>query len=731
MYKYILMILIALFAFSGESSAQKFKRKVDSLYTSFRVERAGKAYENMAYKKAIDRYESMHAKQQLPDSVKGRLAIAYFRVSETTRAEEVFASIPEDVLKDDELFLYAQTLKYNGKYDQADELIERYHLVNKSDSRGVKQLNATPHIEKILAEERYLIEELDINSLQSDFSPVVKDGMLYFTSARDIDYIIKREYAWKETPYLNVFDAKIKEQGALSKPKLFSGDMRSMYHDGPVCFSPDGEEMFLTRNAFHGMFKKGKDGYNNLRILSSKKQVDGTWSMTKELPFNDPSFSCGHAFISKGGNKMYFTSDRPGGFGGADIYYVIRNGDEWSEPVNLGAEINTEGEEMFPFEDAEGQLYFASNGHLGLGGLDIFVASKRSEGYMVKNMGYPVNSAKDDFSVFIMDDGINGYFASNREGGKGDDDIYRFKVLKQIAFKRPLKGRLIDQQTKQIIANTPVELRGPDGTVIASLTSDADGMIYSELEEMASVTAFVNAADYFPYEETVQLETETTEFELALMPRPYYGIYGSVFLLPDMTPIPEVTMRLQTNDGNLDEVVTGAEGDFKTKLLPDTDYDIVFTKKKFFTKRVKYSTVGIDTGYVNLNEFMELELEEAKVGKSIEINILYDLGKWNIREDAAVELNDMIQFLKDNPTVEIELGSHTDARGSARSNQILSQKRAESAVQYMVERGIAKERIQAKGYGETRLKNRCADGVQCSEEEHQANRRSEVTIVAM
>ncbi|MBI9065183.1 MAG: OmpA family protein, partial [Marinilabiliaceae bacterium] len=261
---------------------------------------------------------------------------------------------------------------------------------------------------------------------------------------------------------------------------------------------------------------------------------------------------------------------------------------------------------------------------------------------------------------------------------------------------------------------------------------DHHGMIATELDNsITSLTLAVNTPDYFPYSETIDVSTNVDEHEMALISRPVYGICGSVFLLPEMKPIPEVSLSIQPENGAKSAIVSDVDGQFKTKLEPETEYDLVFTKQQFFTKRVAFSTVGRDTGYVNLNEFMELEMEEAKVGKSIEIQILYDLGKWDIREDAAVELDDMIQFLNDNPTIEIELGSHTDARGAARSNQILSQKRAQSAVNYMVERGIAAERITAKGYGETRLKNRCADGVQCSDAEHQANRRSEVTIIAM
>lgn len=506
-----------------------------------------------------------------------------------------------------------------------------------------------------------------------------------------------------------------------------------MYHDGPVCVSADGSELYITRNNYNSLLgKKGMNGYNNLKLMVAFKQLDGLWGKPLDVPFNGDGFSTGHAFLSADGQTLYFASDREGSIGGSDIWYVTRQDEGWSEPVNLGKDINTEGDEMFPFVDAENRFYFASNGHLGLGGLDLFVAAPKGAGYEVRNMGYPINSEKDDFSLFLNQDGVNGYFASNREGGKGEDDIYRFKILNAVAFKKHLKSKLIDLNTRQIIAHTPVTLTDERGAVVAELVSDHQGMIATELDNtINSLTLAVNTPDYFPYSEAIDVTANVDEHEMALIPRPVYGIYGAVYLLPDMTPVPVVNLSIEPKDGAKTSIVTNAEGSFKTKLQPETDYDLVFTKQQFFTKRVAFSTVGRDTGYVNLNEFMELEMEEVKVGKSIEIQILYDLGKWDIREDAAVELDDMIQFLNDNPTIEIELGSHTDARGSARSNQVLSQKRAQSAVNYMVERGISSSRITAKGYGETRLKNRCADGVQCSDAEHQANRRSEVTIIAM
>ncbi len=731
--RFITCIIIAL-VIQLTLPAQSYKNKLDSLITTFRIAQAGKAYENLAYAKAIKRYEKLSETRELSDSVMGILGEAYLKVGQTIKSEQVLAYVSEKNLSDDQLFLYAMALKYNGKYAEADRMIEKYETRKPDDSRAKELLNALPKIEKILSEERYLIQEVDFNSEESDFAPFVFENQVYFSSARDLDYIIKREYAWKETPYLNVLSSKIKEDNVFSNPTLFSTDLRSMYHDGPVFFSKDGQELFITRNSWHTFVdnltsKKGK--YNNLRILRSVKAADGSWMKPEELPFNNKEYSCGHACLSPDGSTLYFTSNMPGSIGGTDIYYVKRDGDTWGEPLNLGADINTEGDEMFPFMHESGRLYFASNGRVGVGGLDMYVAEEKGDGFAVKNMGYPINTEKDDFGIYLAEDGVNGYFSSNREGGKGDDDIYRFKVLKDISFKKGLKGKLIDKNTRQIIENTPVKLTGPDGSLIAEVTTDAEGILVAEVEDIASITADVNITDYFPYSETIALSSETAEFEMALIPRPFWGIYGNVFLLPDMKPIPEVTLRMEAKNGDMATIVSGADGKFKTKLDANTDYNLVFTKKGFFTKRMPYTTVGRDTGYVNINEFMQLELEKAEVGKSIEIMILYDLGKWNIGEDAAVELDDMIQFLKDNPDVKIELGSHTDARGSSQSNQILSQKRAQSAVDYMVERGIARERMTAKGYGETKLKNRCADGVPCSEEEHQVNRRSEVTIVAM
>ncbi|TLX76221.1 hypothetical protein E9993_08405 [Labilibacter sediminis] len=747
---FILVQLIVITPVCSQNMIERTVSKADSMVLRQRHKRANKNFDNMAYVRAIEKYEKLLEKGIEVDSLKSNLATAYYKVGKTESAEPLFRDvIIAGKYSPDDMYYFSQTLKYNKKYEEADDWMDKYRELRNSDSRSEIQHQAAPKIFAIVDKERYKVEEVNFNSSEADFGAVVYGDEIVFATGRNDEKIIRREYAWDETPYLDIYSIK-KDAGKLSSAKLVSGKLSSSFHDGPACFSEDGNEIYFTRNNYSEFVRQSKTdivehvgvinkaipkkstvGVNNLMIMRATKDDNGKWNYPEPLAFNSKEYSCGHPCLSPDNQIMYIASTLPGGYGGSDIYMIKRTDNGWGELVNMGPDINTEGDEMFPFANKNGLFYFCSNGQMTLGGLDVFVAKKEATGYNVKNMGYPLNTSKDDFSFFLEEDGVHGYFASNREGGKGNDDIYQFTILDEVAFSRPIDGILMDKNTRQVIPNTPVELKAADGSVLANLVTDSLGRISTELDDITSLSAAVNTASYFPYNETFSITEETTEFVMKLNRRPYYGIYGTVFLLPEMSPIPEVTVRLEKASGGNNSILSGADGNFKTVLEADTDYDIVFTKKNFFTKRVKYSTVGRDTGYVNVNEFVKLELEKAEIGKSIEIMILYDLDKWEIREDAAIELDDMIQFLNDNPDIKIELGSHTDARGSAKYNQNLSQKRAESAVNYMVERGIARDRVSAKGYGETKLKNKCADGVRCSEEEHQANRRSEVTIMDM
>jgi outer membrane protein OmpA-like peptidoglycan-associated protein len=403
----------------------------------------------------------------------------------------------------------------------------------------------------------------------------------------------------------------------------------------------------------------------------------------------------------------------------------------------MGAEINTPSDDMFPFIHKNGHLYFASSGRQGMGGLDLFEAFKKDDGsYTVLNMGYPINSNNDDFGVYLAEDGIHGYFASNRPGGKGDDDIYRFIVTNPIKLALDLEGDVTDAMDGHKLDSSNVVLTLADGTNPQPLNTGSLNTFGYEIKPDLKYKVEVTRKGYNSATVAVDPEKRPENSDVVKVPVVLekiqeWGIYGNVYIRGTKEVVPGVTITIKRSSGELySTVITPEVEGFRTKLEPNMGYEIVFEKKGFLTTKGNYSTVGRKPGYVDINEFIDVSIEKIDMNKTIEVNIYYDLGKWNIRKDAAVELDKVVAFLTDNPEIKVELGSHTDARGDAASNQSLSQKRADSAVAYIIGKGISKDRIVAKGYGESKLKNQCADGVKCSEAEHQQNRRTEIRITS-
>lgn len=739
--KYIFIIVALLVAANNLKAGNFFgnlKAEIDTVIINIHHKQAIKKFEGLAYVKAISKYEKLVEKGFSPDSLRQNLALSYLKVNETVKSEELYSVlVANNEAETMDYYYYAQALKYNKKYDEADKWIEKYRELKNEDSRGELQYEAAPIIKEIYSEEKYKIEPAYFNSEYSEFGATVEGDMVIFTSGRKDQSIIQYEYSWKGKPYLDVFAANVEKQVLYKEPELLSKGINSRFHDGPIQYGPEGNEVFITRNNFqYGMPKYSEKKENHFKLYVRKKSND-KWGDVEELLFNSDEYSCGHPAISTDNTRLYFASDMPGGFGNSDIYYVTRTNEGWSEPINLGASINTEGDEMFPFVSAAGQLYFSSNGHLGLGGLDIFIAEEIGESkYQIQNMGYPLNSSSDDFSFYLMKNDHDGYFASNREGGKGDDDIYKFKMLNKPTFSFTLVCTTIDNKTGDAIPSADVSITVEDGKELYLGKSDSKGLVEMEvnpgetynisaLKEKYSETNFAFLAD------KSKAENNTVYVDIPMDIVQEWGVYGYIYEKESGNGVSDVEIILSETGTNVEIIdITDSSGNFKKLLKAETDYDILLKKKKFFTRRGAFSTKGMEPGWIDIKEFLEVEMEEIVVGKTIEIpNIYYDLAKWNIREDAAIELDKVVQFLLDNETITIELGSHTDARGSNSSNQTLSQKRAESAVNYIVTNGISYQRITAKGYGESKLKNRCADGVRCSEEEHQENRRTEIKIV--
>ena len=563
----------------------------------------------------------------------------------------------EKEMSADFLFKYAHTLKGIGNYGRSKKLMRLYTRKLNGQFHTDKSEENEILLDAILGlKEQFNIKNLSINSPNADFSPMYysKDELVY-TSSRDSSVFNTRNYKWNNQPYLDLYVAKLStESQELKYTGKFSKKINTKYHEASATFSPDQSTMYFTRNNYGKKLRRDSNGINNLKIYRSQK-INGEWQEATELPFNSDEYSTGHPALSPDGRQLYFVSDMPGSIGETDIFVVdvLKDG-LYSSPRNLGPEINTEQKEMFPFI-SDKKLYFSSNGHVGLGGLDVFeVAFDQEDGFLeVRNVGKPVNSKNDDFSFIIDEETQKGYFASNRTGGKGDDDIYAFKKLE--------------------IEETPANKNAIAGMVT----------------ELISGNVMPNAL--------VQLFDE--------------------------------------NNIKLKEMETADDGSFIFEdLESDTHYYLKTTKDSYYENEHEATTgqnelVSVDFSMRKLNDMIQVENGIRKLKTEM---IHFNFDQSFIREDAASELDKLVTVMKESPSMIIKIESHTDSRGAAAYNKYLSDRRAKSTRDYLISQGIAPERIEsAVGYGEEQLLNACDGSLQCTEEQHYLNRRSEFVIVSM
>ncbi len=412
------------------------------------------------------------------------------------------------------IFKYANSSKGTGKYARAKRLMRLYDReMKKGNSRVLEDLSrATPNeivLDNILnTEETINIANLAINTEYSDFSPMFyNDDEMVFSSAMDSSFFNTRRYKWNNQPYLDLYVAKInKESQEVRDAIKFSKKINTKYHEASVTFSPDNETMYFTRNNYGKKLKRDKNGNNNLKIYMSIK-IDGEWTEGKELPFNSDDFSTGHPALSPDGKQLYFVSDMPGSMGMTDIFVVDVLGDsQFSEPRNLGPEINTERKEMFPFIN-EKKLYFSSDGHVGMGGLDIYeVAYDDEVGFLeVRNLGQPVNSKKDDFSYIVDEISQKGFFASNRRGGKGDDDIYSFqRLIPEEANENAIAGVVTELVTGEVMPEALVMLLDENNIKLKEVVTGEDGsFVFEDLDSSTKYILKTVKGTYFIDEQSV------------------------------------------------------------------------------------------------------------------------------------------------------------------------------------------------------------------------------------
>ena len=620
-----------------------------------KVRQATKEYDNYAYLRtseilldvANNGYRSVDLLQKLGNSF-------YFN-NKMEDAAKWYGELMEmnEPVDAEYYFRYAQALKSVENYTESDKWMKKFHEANKSDLRGRAFASRVDYLSKIEAASRdFEVKNLDINSDKSDFGTIQYKNQIIFASTRGGG----KKYQWNEQPFLDLFSAVKQEDGSYNNVKEFGGDINTKYHESTVSFTPDDKAMYFTRNNyFEGKYKKGEDGVNRLKIYKANKGDYDKWENIESIPFNSDNYSVAHPSVNIKGTKLYFASDMPGTLGSSDIFVVDINDDgTLGEPVNLGASVNTEGHETFPFINEVGDLYFSSNGFAGLGGLDVFVIRdfenrlEKGQPLTLENVGKPINSSKDDFAYYENLTTEEGFFTSNRDGGKGDDDIYTFKFPECVQV---VEGIVKDKDTQEIIPGATVTLFDGEGKQI-------------------------------------------------------------------------------------DKVVVGDDAAFSFDVECDKEYLIRVEKETYSSDEKRFTTPN-KKQELKLEINLEQDEQEIKPGddlaKTLDIPIIYfDFDKSNIRPDAEVELQKVIAVLNKYPTMKIDVRSHTDSRATTQYNDALSKRRNKSTIDYIVKKGnISKDRLTGQGYGESQLVNKCSDGVDCTETEHQLNRRSEFIIISM
>lgn len=573
---------------------------------------------------------------------------------------------------------------------------------------------------------QYRAKNVSFNSENSDFGvfPYSESNFFFSSNRKNEDGTnVSQSRNWNNQPFLDIYVITRTGDTTYSKPVALPGNKESRFNEGPIFYDPVSSTFFITRNQLEkSRREESRYGVNRLKIYM--ENTDGSaFKSFGEFQHNSNAYSVGHAALSPDGKQIFFCSDMPGGLGGVDIYVSTRDGNLWSPPKNLGNLVNTPGNEMFPFISAENKLYFSTNGHSTTSGLDIYSVEKDGEGYKnLRNLGTPFNSDMDDFSFYIFPGNKTGFFSSNRPGGKGDDDIYFFELNNPT-----IKGRVFDDKGVRM-AWARVKIMDDD-LKVNEINADSSGSFVYDAKWGYDYTIVANREGYSTSTKHVMTSRGAqTTFEIKFnLSKEAYGIEGAVLNKDNNSPVSAAEISLvEKASGKITTTISDDKGAYNFSVKPNLEYLLRVEKQKFVTASVPFFTKGMAAGMKKQNVL----LEELVVGKSIKIdNVYYDQGKWDIRADAKPELDKMVTLMNENPSMEVELSSHTDARGSDASNMTLSDNRAKSVVSYIVSKGIKNTRLVAKGYGESKLLNNCSNGVKCSDVEHQVNRRTEFKIL--
>lgn len=612
--------------------------------------------EKGAYVKALKAY-AKGAQKNPKDSLQyfSKLAYVTKELQQYEASETYYAKATTEESSQEDILNYAEVLAANEKYDEASEWMSKYKGDSKLSSERMEGFdNVRNYYGDSLA---YLVREVDFNSSESDFAPAYfNDGLLFVSGRGTKKGLFRALDLREETSFLDLYQKNDNGVEAFD-------NVNDILHQGPVTYSNKLGQLLVTSNHRESSKNKNRGKDTNLRILFFE-QSEGEWTEKGKFPYNNQDYSVAHPTYDEDSEVLYFASNMPGGQGGVDIYSSRYEEGSWLEPVNLGPEVNTSGDEMFPFVDGRQKvLYFSSNGYGGIGGLDVYRVSLNGE-KRITNLGYPVNSPKDDFGLIVNAAGDAGYLSSNREGGVGKDDIYSFLVQRIV-----VRSKLIDLNTKQPIigdlrvinTNTGKEVpyRVEDGEVVFDGIQGEDYKIVGEKDGYESNEVNITApSDSREFEVEVPIEPEEEEVEgivvANLSKTSYYTIEGDGLKPSDAAP------------------------------------------------------------------------ENLKVVYEIE-NIFFALNESKPNETSA-KIDKLVQLMNAYPNVNVEVKGYADSRGAASYNKALAKRRAAQIAQLLGEKGISQSRVEITGVGELEIINKCTEGVECTEEEHGQNRRVEFVL---
>lgn len=693
------------------------------------LQRAKRLFERTYYSEAIPLYETILNENRSFEVVKN-LADSYYYTNDYANAQRQYrfliSKFPEVVTAED-YFRYSQTLKASGNYEESNKVMRDYFL-SSNNQKAIENLEKDNLVlENISAlGNRYEIKNMVINTPNSEFGAIPYKEKLVFSAVIRKPYTFEKVYKWNNESYLDLMSVSLKNP-KIDSIKRFAIELTTPLHESNSVFTKNGKTVYFTRNnSKNGVRAKNDNKVSMLQIFKAEL-IDGKWRNITALPFNSDNYSVEHPALSNDEKTLYFASDMPGSLGSFDIYSVDILGSDYGTPKNLGPTINTDKKEQFPFISKDNKLYFSSNGHAGYGFLDVFVSEiKNNEFSTPVNVGLPVNSGYDDFSFVIDSDTKHGYFASNRKGGKGSDDIYEVNEIQPLVIENCMQfisGIISDVDTKLPLDKVKVSLQDANKKEIETAVTTADGSFSFSVDCQKSYAVHASKEEYTSASKFLKTNKERKKVNDASMAlKSAESIKKEEIAIQQQKKKEEAVLEQQKKKDALvalqlkkKEAAIIAE---KAKIEKEAAAKKAIVEAEIKKKEKIEAIVATEKDIVKDKERLLIKTDP----------IYFDYDLWYIRKESKPILNRVIELMKKYPDMVVEIGSHTDSRGNDKYNLDLSAKRANSTREYFINQGIPSKRILAKGYGETVQIIKCVPIESCNEEQHELNRRSEFVI---